>query len=351
MSLKAHWPSSSDRQDSPPAVQHKNGIYDTSLDQHLRDTSQSHLFQAGILRDCLAHLKTRGLTEAYLRGSFASGEADEHSDIDLFLVVEPEKLEGIYASFTEFLKQKYTILVSCHDKLVKDYGGTGFMYLCGGQDKKLFQFDLYMAMKGVQPKSRLFNSPRIYSGDPSYCWADEDSQAQMPGYVADFIDRFSVGDCKADKMEYLCNDLMVTLAIMKKHIIRGQIARALNDNNHALGVCIEMLRTHFEDKSVHTPLYAGDKMIEAAKESADPAFKALGELLEEQFVAPASLNKVQALLFIGTNLVQEISPEAYKRVEKCIMAYDALVTGAADMKAPAYQPAPLCRPAMAMKPV
>lgn len=309
----------------------QNGIHDTSLEKHLTDTSQGHLFQAQVLRDCLAHLQKQGLVEAYLRGSFANGEADEHSDIDLFLVVEPEKLEEIHTAFTEYLTNKYAILVSCHDKLVKDYGGIGFMYLCGDANKKLFQFDLYMAMKGVAPRAQLFNSPRIHSVDSSYCWNQEFKCDPMPEVADNFIKKFSAGEGKADKMEYLCNDLMVTLSIMKKHVTRGQMARALNDNNHATGVCIEMLRTQFEDKSVHTSLYAGDKMIAAAKQSGNTVLASLAEFLEEQFVSPVSLRKVNEMFFIGTALLHETCPEAYKNIEQSINAYNALVVSACDM--------------------
>lgn len=311
------------------ALQH--GIHDTSLEKHLTDTSQGHLFQAQILRDCLAHLEKQGLVEAYLRGSFANGEADEHSDIDLFLVVEPEKLEEIHTTFTEYLANKYAILVSCHDKLVKDYGGIGFMYLCGDANKKLFQFDLYMAMKGVAPRAQLFNSPRIHSADPSYCWNQEYQSLPMPEVADNFIKRFTGGKSKADKMEYLCNDLMVTLSIMKKHVMRGQITRALNDNNHAIGVCIEMLRTEFDDRSVHSSLYAGDKMIQAAKESGNTVYASLVEFLEEQLLAPVSLRKVNEMFFIGTALLHEACPEAYKNIEQSINAYNALVVSAGDM--------------------
>lgn len=305
----------------------QNGIHDIPLDQHLAQTAQGHLFQAQVLRNCLEHLKKQGLVEAYLRGSFANGEADEYSDIDLFLVVEPEKLEEIHTVFTQYLSEKYAILVSCHDKLVKDYGGIGFMYLCGDADKKLFQFDLYMAMKGVPPRAQLFNSPRIHSVDPVYCWNHEHKCEPLPEVAENFIRKYTGGESKTEKMEYLCNDLMVTLAIMKKHVTRGQMARALNDNNHVMGVCIEMLRTEFQDQSVHSSLYAGDKMIEVAKNSGNSVYQSIAEFMEEQIVAPVSLRKVDEMFFIGTALLQEACPDAYKNIEKSINAYNALVVG------------------------
>lgn len=332
MALKKSWLTSAGNAVDPSAVQLKNGLHDIPLDKHLSQTAQDHLFQAQVLRDCLDHLEKQGLVEAYLRGSFANGEADEHSDIDLFLVVEPEKLEQIHTAFSEFLTTKYAILVSCHDKLVKDYGGIGFMYLCGDASKKLFQFDLYIAMKGVPPRAQLFNSPRIHSSDPSYCWNEENKPVPLPESAEKFIKKYTGGESKAEKMEYLCNDLMVTLSIMKKHVTRGQLARALNDNNHAVGVCIEMLRTQFQDKSVHSSLYAGDKMIEAAKNSGNATYKALAEFLEEQLVAPVSLRKVNEMFFIGTALLHESCPEAYKNIEASILAYNDLVVGAAETK-------------------
>lgn len=335
MSLQESWSTSAGNgNECPPSlIQHTNGILDIPLDRHLNETSQQHLFQARVLREALDHLKEQGLVEAYLRGSFANGEADEHSDIDLFLVVEPENLEAIHTEFTEYLKNKYSILVSCHDKLVKDYGGIGFMYLCGDASKKLFQFDLYMALKGVAPRAQLFNSPRIHSSDPNYCWVQENSPEPLPDCAQHFIDKFSAGDTPKGKMEFLCNDLMVTLSIMKKHVTRGQMARALNDNNHAIGVCIEMLRTIFDDKTVHTALYAGDKMIIAAQESGNPVYQVAANALQDQIVAPVSLRKVREMFAIGSSLLQEAAPDAYKTIKDSIEAYNNLVIDVADMRA------------------
>jgi predicted nucleotidyltransferase len=149
------------------------GVHDVAVEDHLRQTGQVGLPQAGILIDALGHLQNENLVEAYLRGSFASGEADQHSDIDLFAVVEPENLAKTYQSFHDNLNKNYPILVSCHDRLVKDYGGIGFMMLCEGDEGRLFQFDLYMAMKGVPPKVGLFSCPRVYASDPAYCWIEE----------------------------------------------------------------------------------------------------------------------------------------------------------------------------------
>ena len=313
--------------------QDQKGILDIPLATYLKETDQDHLFQAKILCEALDYLKDQGLVEAYLRGSFANGEADEYSDIDLFLVVEPENLETTYNAFSDYLKDKYSILVSCHDKLVKDYGGIGFMYLCGDNSRNMFQFDLYMAMKGVPPRILLPNVPRIHAADPAYCWISENQPKDLPSCAQTFIDKFSAGETRDGKLEFLCNDLMVTLSIMKKHVARGQMARALNDNNHAIGVCVEMLRTVFEDTSNHSSLYAGDKMIEVAQASGNETYATLATFLQEQLLAPVSQRKVSEMFFIGAALVQEASPETYARIEKSLLAYNDLVVKGAEAKA------------------
>ena len=302
---------------------------DRPLAEYLAATSQDHLFQADILKEALGYLEKQGLVEAYVRGSFAHQEADEHSDIDLFLVVEPEKLESTFEAFTQYLQDKYTIMVSCHDKLVKDFGGIGFMYLCGDANNKMFQFDLYTAIKGVAPRAELpADTPRVYSADPSYCWKTDKASFDRPQCVESFISKFSAGDGKQEKMEYLCNDLMVTLSIMKKHLIRGQVTRALNDNNHAIGVCIEMLRAEFQDQTPHSSLYAGDQMIIAAKKSNDPVYKKIAQDLERELLNPVSLNKVEALFEIGRTMVQKASPDAYNAIAPSLAAYQHMVVDA-----------------------
>ncbi len=314
------------------AEQGQKGVLDIPLDQYLKETGQDQLFQANILCEALEYLKDQGLVEAYLRGSFANGEADEYSDIDLFLVVEPENLETTYNAFSDYLKDKYSILVSCHDKLVKDYGGIGFMYLCGDNSRNMFQFDLYMAMKGVPPRILLPNAPRIHTKDPGYCWISENQPKDLPSCAQKFIDKFSAGDTREGKLEFFCNDLMVTLSILKKHVARGQMARALNDNNHAIGVCIEMLRTVFEDPSNHSSLYAGDKMIEVAQASGNETYATLATFLQEQLLAPVSQRKVSEMFFIGAALVQEASPETYAKIEHSLLAYNGLVVNNATTK-------------------
>ena len=347
MSLQKPWLESAAPQtpgktgSSPAPIPGPKDVLDISLSRYLKDTGQDHLFQAKILCEALDFLKEKGLVEAYLRGSFANGEADEYSDIDLFLVVEPENLEPTYEAFSAYLKDKYSILVSCHDKLVKDYGGIGFMYLCGDSDRKMFQFDLYMAVKGVPPRVNLPNVPRVHAADPAYCWIAENRPKALPPCAQAFIDKFSAGETRDGKLEFLCNDLMVTLSILKKHVARGQTARALNDNNHAIGVCIEMLRTIFDDKSNHSSLYAGDKMIEAAQQSGNPRYAALATALEEQMLAPVSQRKASDMFFIGAALVQEAAPELHAKISPALQAYnDLVVRNAALADRPRQAPPP-----------
>jgi predicted nucleotidyltransferase len=291
------------------AIQSKWNITDIPVEEHLRNTKQDHLPQAKLLVETLHHLEDN-LTEAYLRGSFAYGEADERSDIDLFVVVSPEKLEETYNSFVEFLNEDYSVLVFCHDRLVKDYGGIGFMFIVKDDNDRLFQFDFYMAMTGVPPKVGLSNHPRIYTQNPEYCWLEENKPQPLPKDAQDFIDRAtgkqndvskgSEGNLIPQKrsinaeIQYQLTDLMVALNIMKKHVARGQNARTLVDNNHVTGTCVEMLKALMHRESPHTALYEADSLIKTCTEQNRYADKA--RRLDDLMLQPPGNEKIVKIL-------------------------------------------------------
>lgn len=308
------------------SVRAKNNIADISVEDHLRATGQDHLPQATVLKGALKHLEKQGLVEAYLRGSFSCGEADEYSDIDLFLVVRPEQLESTYESFVSHLGGKYPVLVSCHDKLVKDYGGIGFMFVCKDGGDRLFQFDLYMAMKGVPPKALLVNSPRVYSGNPDYCWlAEKRAKGALPKNARRFMEKHSGGNDAESLVKYYMTDLMVTLGIMQKHLTRGQIARALNDNNHAIGVCVEMLRVMSNEKSHHSALYAADRLLKDCSVSADPAVRRAAQVVGGELLSAIGEKKISVLFCCMKDLIRETQPDLYAATAPSFDEYERLV--------------------------
>jgi hypothetical protein len=320
----------------------KNNIFDIPLHEHLARQNLATLPQSALLTQSVNALGKTDLVEAYLRGSFSSGEADELSDIDLFLVVKPEYLAATYDTFVEQLNRTHPVLVSCHDKLVKDYGGIGFMFICKGPQDRLYQFDLYMAMKGVPPKAGLVNCPRIFTKNPAYSWLDENGAcAELPETARNFIARHSGGDSKADQVKYYLTDLMVTLHIMKKHLKRGQFARALNDNNHAIGVSVELLRTVSGERSHHTALYAADKLVSDCINSKDPVISLLACELQAQFLAPLDQKKIGRLFSISESLARNFEPDAYRDMEAALKEYRVRVLGGGAPRAPqAPRPAP-----------
>jgi hypothetical protein len=306
----------------------ENNIFDIPLRDHLEHTGMLHLPQAPLITSTVDALKNTDLVEAYLRGSFSSGEADELSDIDLFVVVEPEKLPDTYHAFVEHVKQTHEILVACHDKLVKDYGGIGWMFVCKDKNDKLLQFDFYAAIKGTPPKALLVNSPRIFTRNPEYSWLEEKTPVgDLPGHTSKFITQHTGGDTKTDKVKYYMTDLMVTLSIMKKHLQRGQHARALNDNNHAIGVSVELLRLVSDENSHHSALYAADKLVAKCAVSQDPVLRKLSGELQNQFLAPLNPHKIRKLFAISELLVREYQPEAYAEMAGALNGYKQCVMG------------------------
>ena len=308
-------------------IQAKWNIIDIPIEDHLRDTNQEHLPQTKLLVDAVNKLEDN-LTEAYLRGSFAYGDADVHSDIDLFVVVPPEKLAQTYQQFVDFLNEDYSVLVFCHDRLVKDYGGIGFMFIVKDENDKLFQFDFYMAMTGVPPKVPLRNHPRIYTENPEYCWLEENKAKPLPKSAQKFIEHYTANDNAEKKdinaeLEYQLVDLLVALNIFQKHVTRCQYGRALTDNNHVLSTCVEMLRALAKDDSPHTSLYTVDKLIKTCKE--DGLFADKANRLNDLLLAKPSNQKVIDIFDLGISIIKDHCPEVYTKLRSSIDEYERLV--------------------------
>lgn len=303
-----------------------NGIFDMPADDFLTRTKQDKLPQARIILEALKHLQKSELEEAYLRGSFSSGEADIHSDIDLFLVVDPAKLEQTFNDFCDFLNKKYPAIVMCHDKLVKDYGGIGFMFICEGPGGQPFQFDFYMAMKDVPPKETLFNSPRIYRRDAGYSWLEEcGNDKPLPAATQAFIDRHTANQNVEESAEQAFKDLMIAALIMSKHVKRGQMGRALNDNNHAIGMCVELLqKASQQPPCFHSSLYAADQLIIDLKGGHDPRLARYARQLEALLVAPPSQQKVEDFYDLAKGVIHDYFPSVYQRNANSLARYERM---------------------------
>ena len=99
----------------------------------------------------------------------------------------------------------------------------------------------------------------------------------------------------ASKLDYLMNDAMVALFIMNKHIKRGQKARALNDNNHLMGLGAEFIMACDQKNTFHTSLYAFDKVMQETKAGPDAVLSRSAQKLEDLVFAPPSAHKIISL--------------------------------------------------------
>jgi predicted nucleotidyltransferase len=305
------------------AVSQKWNIYDVPLEDHFKKTSQDSLPQAPLLKDTVHRLSDK-IEEAYLRGSFSLGEADEKSDIDLFIVVGPDEIENVFKDFVEFIEDRYDILVHCHDRLVKDYGGIGFMFVLKDEQDQLVQFDLYMALKGVPPKAYLRDCPRVYSSNPDYCWLGERDQHKISTNASKFINQYTISNDVKAELEYQMVDLMVTLNVMKKHLERGQYTRALNDDNHAISICVEMMRALTNEKSVHNSFYAADALMKEIETHPDLQ-KYVPDYYNNLF-ARLSFEKVESLFDFGKKVINEFGGDELKnKFKKSFNEYERLV--------------------------
>jgi predicted nucleotidyltransferase len=313
MRLKCAWGTAAAKADK------SDGAPDVDLREHLRKTGQTSLPQAELLQGCFDLLRERGLLEeAYLRGSLGRGHADTHSDIDLFAVIQPEKINEVYDAVNEFLASKGRIIVGCHDRLVENYGGIGFMFIAesDAHDKKTYQFDLYMAMKGVPPAKPTSIKPRMYAADPDYKWTDTYGQkaAELPDVAKEFIHRHTSGDTQADRMELLMQEMLINLYVTNKHIKRGQMSRTVVDNHGVVTSAIEFMQLLTGYKSNgYSPVYLGDEVVSFAMENGDKEMARAARKLEKLFHQQMSSQKLLDTLDYAATVFRQSFPERYEK--------------------------------------
>jgi predicted nucleotidyltransferase len=328
MRLKCDWEKAASLADKT------RGAPDVELNSHLAATQQTSLPQAELLQGCFDLLKEKGLLEeAYLRGSLGRGHADIHSDIDLFTVVAPENLEKVYDAVCEYLASKGRIITNCHDRLVKDYGGIGFMFVAQSEkhDDKIYQFDLYLAMKGVPPASPTTIKPRIYAKDPDYKWIDTygAKSVELPEAAQDFIKRHTSGASREDRLELLMQEMIINLYVTNKHLKRGQISRTVIDNHGVVTSAIEFLQvlTGYAPTG-YSPVYVGDEIVRYARENGDREMVAASKKLEKLFSQPMSHKKLEDTLSFAKYVLQHAAPERYESQREAIEFFEKSVLNA-----------------------
>lgn len=322
MRLKCAWGTAAAKADK------SDGAADVELREHLRKTEQTSLPQAELLQGCFDLLKDRGLLEeAYLRGSIGRGHADTHSDIDLFAVIQPEKINEVYDAVNEFLASKGRIIVGCHDRLVENYGGIGFMFIAesDAHDKKTYQFDLYMAMKGVPPAKPTTIKPRMFAADPDYKWIDTYGQKaiELPQVAKDFVHRHTSGDSMGDRMELLMQEMLINLYVTNKHIKRGQISRTVVDNHGVVTSAIEFMQLLTGYKSTgYSPVYLGDEVVKFAKENGDKEMVKAAAKLEKLFHQPMTSQKLLDTLDYAATVFRQAFPDRYEKHKDAVAYFE-----------------------------
>lgn len=334
------------RQKFHAAVSDKaTGKPDISLREHLEATNQTHLPQARILQEALDSLTGKDLIEeAYLRGSIGRGFADIHSDIDLFVVADPKDAPKVFDRITKYLNDNGGILTVCHDRLVADYGGIGFMFIArdGKDNNRLYQFDLYIAMKGVAPAFDFSIKPRVFARNPEYRWMREfgtprDEKA-IPPATQDFINRHAKGGCVEDKIELLAQEMLMTLFITDKHLKRNQISRTVVDNHAMMQGCCEMMQAFTGYGSTgYSPLYLGSEMADFCRKNGDAELAALADKFDALFAAPLDRKKLVDILDFTKDLFSKAYPERFAKHADAFAAFENDILA---LKKPATQKAP-----------
>jgi predicted nucleotidyltransferase len=304
------------------------GVSDVDLKAHIEATGQGHLPQAALLQGCFDVLVQKGLLEeAYLRGSIGRGHADTHSDIDLFTVIDPNKIEEVYQAVNDYLASKGKIITKCHDRLVENYGGIGFMFIAQSAEhgNKTYQFDLYMAMKGTPPRNPTSIKPRIFHTDPDYKWTEtHGTKAEpLPQVAKDFIKKHTSGNSREDRLELLMQEMLITLYVTNKHIKRGQVSRTVVDNHSVVTSAIEFMQTLTGYTSTgYSPVYLGDEVARFARANGDGEMRRSAEKLEKLFAQPMSQKKLRDTLVYAKNVFKAACPDRYENQREAIEFFE-----------------------------
>lgn len=301
-----------------------NGVPDVDLKTHLEQTGQTHLPQAELLQGCFDHLRKQDLLEeAYLRGSLGRGHADIHSDIDLFAVVNPKKIDQAFDAVKDFLSSKGRIVVECHDRLVENYGGIGFMFVFESRDhgNKSFQFDFYMALKGTPPAKPTNIKPRMFAKNPAEKWTETYGQPaeELPANAKAFIKRHTSGSSRGERMELLMKELLINLYVTQKHIMREQVSRTVVDNHGVVTSAIEFMQLMTGYKSNgYSPVYLGDEIVKYARENGDKPMQKAAHKLEKLFYQPMDTIKLVDTLDYAVEVFSQAFPTRYKGMKESV---------------------------------
>lgn len=311
------------------AVAVKGQNWDTDLASHLKSTGQDKLYQAPILQNCLNTLVDQGLIEeAYLRGSFRTGWADDHSDIDLFTVVDPKKMESALNAVRDHLEKTMVMITDCYDRYVPPYGGMGFTFLC--KDKasgNVLQFDFYMAIKGVRGEITLVDVPRIYSRDSSYRWTQDPSAVHttdhLPEETKKFISRYNHLTEPADRALLTFDEFMSVMHYFHKHNARGQTGRVMKDDAFLVNCCASVLEDvigwQLGDSS---PLYNVNRVVEICRKHGDDELIAAANRLDLIMTSEPTQKKMDDLYFIIKDIFAGAFPEKYEQVAKRVEMFE-----------------------------
>ncbi len=254
--------------------------------------------------------------------------ADTHSDIDLFTVVSPDKLDEVYDTVCGYLESRGRIITNCHDRLVKDYGGIGFMFVAQSKDHadKIYQFDLYMAMQGVPPASPTTIKPRMFAKDPDATrWIDTHGTkaCPLPDSAKDFITRHTSGTSTGERMELLMQELLINLYVANKHLKRGQMSRTVFDNEGIVTSAIEFLQVLTGYKSTgYSPIWLGDEIVRFSRENGDKEMQKAADMLEKLFPQPMSNQKLADTLALGKFVLQKAFPDRYENQREAIEFFE-----------------------------
>lgn len=322
--------------DTAKTADKTNGAPDVELTAHLKATEQGHLPQAELLQGCFEMLRDRGLLEeAYLRGSIGRGHADHHSDIDLFTVVDPNKLPEVYEAVSEFLASKGRVVTVCHDRLVENYGGIGFMFIAQSaeHDNMTYQFDLYMAMKGQPPQKPTSIKPRIFHKDENYKWTEQygKAPAELPKVAKDFIKDHTLGANPGDRMELMMQEMMINLYVTHKHIKRGQMSRTVVDNHAIITSAVEFLQMLTEYRPTgYSPVYLGNEIVNFSRLHGDDDLVKAADKLEKLFTQKVTDRKLVDALDFATDVLKGAFPEQYEAQRESIRFFreEVLLNGA-----------------------
>lgn len=272
--------------------------------------------QFGIMAEAVDLLSASpAVSSLMVRGSFAAGNSDRLSDIDLVAGVREGDFADFAASQDALVSGAFTqVLPGWPDTIVPpEFGGLGWVHLLQS-GPAMYQLDLYLAPSGRMEDIRSRSRGRVV-------YLDGEAGAAGPRDAATAA-AFVQAEREAEPSAVnLVTELLVLAHMVHKRVARGQRYMAYKEAFQFTDAARGLARTALAPHSAYLRWYHLEETL-----SVTPLGRSCLALLDELTALPAvpDAGSLSEMLSVGLRLAELAAPEAYDTLKPGLSAYLSL---------------------------